>query len=86
MTTTFPKLNASNELLQPPNGKVSTIISEKFKYKSIQPSSKEIDSYGCGDCFAGAVTAALSAKLNLDQAIKIGAYCGAECATHYGPY
>jgi len=63
-----------------------TIYPEKYKYKSIQPSSKEIDSYGCGDCFAGAVTAALSAELNLDQAIKIGAYCGAECTTHYGPY
>ncbi len=63
-----------------------TIYPEKLKYKSIKPSSEEIDSYGCGDCFAGAVTTALSAKLNLDQAIKIGAYCGAECSTHYGPY
>tara|TARA_Y100001968_G_scaffold284323_1_gene283605 strand:+ start:474 stop:1316 length:843 start_codon:yes stop_codon:yes gene_type:complete len=63
-----------------------TVYPEKYKYKSIKPSSKEIDSYGCGDCFAGAVTTALSAKLNLDQAIKIGAYCGAECSTHYGPY
>ena len=33
-----------------------------------------------------AVTTALSAKMNLDQAINIGAYCGAECSTHYGPY
>ena len=63
-----------------------TVYPEKYKYKSIKPSSKEIDSYGCGDCFAGAVTTALSAKLNLDQAINIGAYCGAECSTHYGPY
>jgi len=62
------------------------IYPQEYKYKSIKPSSKEIDSYGCGDCFAGAVTTALSAKLNLDQAIKIGAYCGAECSTHYGPY
>ena len=63
-----------------------TVFPKKNKYTSIKPSSKEIDSYGCGDCFAGAVTTALSAKLNLDQAIKIGAYCGAECSTHYGPY
>ena len=63
-----------------------TVYPNKSKYKSIEPSSKEIDSYGCGDCFAGAVTTALSARLNLDQAIKIGSYCGAECATHYGPY
>ena len=63
-----------------------TIFPENIKYKSIKPSSKEIDTYGCGDCFAGAVTTALSAKLNLEQAIKMGAYCGAECSTHYGPY
>tara|TARA_Y100001968_G_scaffold197372_1_gene181030 strand:+ start:252 stop:1094 length:843 start_codon:yes stop_codon:yes gene_type:complete len=63
-----------------------TIFPDNQNYASITPSSKEIDSYGCGDCFAGAVTAALSAKLNLNQAIKIGAYCGAECSTHYGPY
>ena len=63
-----------------------TIFPENHNYKSINASSKEIDSYGCGDCFAGAVTTALSAKLNLKQAINIGAYCGAECSTHYGPY
>ena len=63
-----------------------TIFPRNIKYKSIKPSSKEIDTYGCGDCFAGAVTTALSAKLDLEQAINIGAYCGAECSTHYGPY
>ena len=63
-----------------------TVYPKKYKYKAIKPSSQEIDTYGCGDCFAGAVTTALAAKLNLDQAIKIGAYCGAACSTHYGPY
>ena len=63
-----------------------TVYPKNNRYKSIKPSSREIDSYGCGDCFAGAVTTALSAKLNLNQAINIGAYCGAECSTHYGPY
>ena len=63
-----------------------TVYPAKINYTSVKPSSKEIDSYGCGDCFAGAVTTALSAKLDLDEAIKIGAYCGAECSTHFGPY
>ena len=62
------------------------VYPKRNKYKSIKPSSQEIDSYGCGDCFAGAVTTALSAKVNLETAINIGAYCGAECSTHYGPY
>lgn len=63
-----------------------TIFPNNQHYKSITPTSKEIDTYGCGDSFAGGVTAALSANLNLNQAIEIGAYCGAECSTHYGPY
>ncbi len=63
-----------------------TIFPENIQYKSIKPNSKAIDTYGCGDCFAGAVTTALSAKLDLRQAVNIGAYCGAECSTHYGPY
>tara|TARA_B100000965_G_scaffold51916_1_gene38635 strand:+ start:2039 stop:2881 length:843 start_codon:yes stop_codon:yes gene_type:complete len=66
--------------------KGGTIYPNKYEYKSIKPSSQVIDTYGCGDCFAGAVTTALSAKLDLDKAIKIGAYCGAECSTHFGPY
>jgi len=81
------------ELLPKPDIYIATeggsggmVYPRKYKYKSIKPSSKEIDTYGCGDCFAGAVTTALSAKLNLEQAINIGAYCGAECSTHYGPY
>ena len=83
----YEKLVPKPDLYIATEGKAGgTVYPKKYKYKSIKPSSHEIDSYGCGDCFAGAVTTALSAKLNLDQAIKIGAYCGAECSTHYGPY
>ena len=63
-----------------------TIFPNRIRYEPIAPSSNEIDSYGCGDCFAGAVTTALAAKINLEKALNIAAYCGAECSTHYGPY
>ncbi len=83
----FEELSPKPDLYIATEGKEGgTIYPEKQKYKSIKPSSKAIDSYGCGDCFAGAVTTALSANMNLNQAIKIAAYCGAECSTHYGPY
>tara|TARA_Y100001968_G_C19359797_1_gene719142 strand:+ start:188 stop:1030 length:843 start_codon:yes stop_codon:yes gene_type:complete len=83
----FEELEHKPDLYISTKGKSGgTIFPKNINYKSINPSSKEIDTYGCGDCFAGAITTALSAKLNLDQAIKIGAYCGAECSTHYGPY
>ena len=83
----FEELSPKPDLYIATEGKTGgTIYPKKYKYESVEPSSKAIDSYGCGDCFAGAVTTALSAKLNLDQAIKMGAYCGAECSTHFGPY
>jgi ribokinase len=45
-----------------------------------------IDSYGCGDSFAAGVTAALAAGWSVEQAISLGAHCGAACATRFGPY
>ena len=83
----YEKLTPKPDIYIATEGKSGgTVYPKEYKYKSVKPSSKSIDSYGCGDCFAGAVTTALSAKMNLDQALKIGAYCGAECSTHYGPY
>ena len=83
----FEKLNPKPDIYIATEGKSGgKIYPQQNRYNSIEATSKEIDSYGCGDCFAGAVTAALSAKLDLNQAINLGAYCGAECSTHYGPY
>lgn len=44
------------------------------------------DAYGCGDSFAGALTAALGAGLALDDALAVGARAGAACLTRRGPY
>jgi len=45
-----------------------------------------VDSYGCGDSFAAGVTAGLAARWSVEQAISLGAHCGAACATRFGPY
>ena len=45
-----------------------------------------IDSYGCGDSFAAGLTAGLACKLDLENAINIGSYCGYNSAMHLGPY
>tara|TARA_Y100001968_G_scaffold64394_1_gene55142 strand:+ start:14311 stop:15156 length:846 start_codon:yes stop_codon:yes gene_type:complete len=83
----YSKLNPKPDIYIATEGKSGgTIYPKKNKYRPIKASAKELDSYGCGDCFAGGVTTGLSAKLNLKEAINIGAYCGAECSTHYGPY
>ena len=56
------------------------------RFESVKPSSNLIDSYGCGDSFAGAVTAALANDWDISKAISLGAYCGAESSTRFGPY
>jgi ribokinase len=45
-----------------------------------------VDTYGCGDSFAAGVTYALGAGSKIDEALALGARCGAACATGRGPY
>ena len=44
------------------------------------------DAYGCGDSFAAGLTYGLGAGLRVQDAIELGARCGAACATGKGPY
>ena len=44
------------------------------------------DAYGCGDCFAAGVTYGLGCSLAVDEAVAIGARCGATVLTSKGPY
>jgi ribokinase len=44
------------------------------------------DMYGCGDSFAAGVTYGLGAGLPVQEALELGARCGAACATGRGPY
>jgi ribokinase len=44
------------------------------------------DQYGCGDSFAAGLTYGLGAGMSIDEALELGARCGAACATGRGPY
>jgi ribokinase len=44
------------------------------------------DAYGCGDCFAAGVTYALAAGRPVDEAVAVGARCGAAVLTGRGAY
>jgi len=46
----------------------------------------KVDSYGAGDSFAGGLTCGLGAGHAIEEAIALGARCGAACATGRGPY
>jgi ribokinase len=44
------------------------------------------DAYGCGDCFAAGLTYGLAAGKPVDEAVAIGAQCGAMVLTGRGAY
>jgi ribokinase len=44
------------------------------------------DAYGAGDSFAAGFTHGLGAGLGVDEALHLGARCGAACMTGRGPY
>lgn len=44
------------------------------------------DAYGCGDCFAAGLTYGLAANQPVDEAVALGARCGAEVLTGHGAY
>lgn len=45
-----------------------------------------VDVHGAGDSFAGGLTYALGAGSSLEEAVALGAWCGAACVTGRGPY
>jgi ribokinase len=45
-----------------------------------------VDAYGCGDAFAAGLTFGLGAGLALDEALRLGARCGAHAVAGRGPY
>jgi ribokinase len=44
------------------------------------------DAYGCGDCFAAGLTFGLADGLALDEAVALGARCGAAVLCGRGAY
>src|SRR5215212_9003137 len=55
-------------------------------YDAVEPPGPIRDTYGCGDVFAGGLTAGLAAGLGIDAALRLGARCGAWVASIDGPY
>jgi len=45
-----------------------------------------VDAYGAGDSFAAGLTTGLAGGLPIDEAVRLGARCGAACMTGRGPY
>ena len=56
------------------------------RYDPVDPPGPVQDTYGCGDAFAGGLTAGLGGGLDVPAALALGARCGARVATLDGPY
>ncbi|MFL5790176.1 MAG: PfkB family carbohydrate kinase [Actinomycetota bacterium] len=56
------------------------------RYDPVDPPGPVHDTYGCGDAFAGGITAGLAAGLDVRGALELGARCGAWVASLDGPY
>jgi ribokinase len=56
------------------------------RWAATEPPGEPVDSYGCGDSFAAALTYGLGAGLDPEEALHLAARCGAACLTGRGPY
>ena len=84
------------DLTPPPELVVATELSaggrweardgSRGRYDAVEPPGPVRDTYGCGDAFAGGLTAALAAGLDVGAALGIAARCGAWVASLDGPY
>lgn len=55
-------------------------------WAAVAPPGPAVDAYGCGDAFAAALAYGLGAGLGLDEALALGARCGAHVMAGRGPY
>lgn len=56
------------------------------RWDALAPPGPALDSFGCGDSFAAALTHGLGAGLSIAAAAEAGARAGADCAARAGPY
>ena len=54
------------------------------RWAAVAPPGPPVDSYGCGDSFVAGLTVGLGRGLALDDALALGARCGAACITGRG--
>lgn len=67
-------------------GRYRTATGAEGRWKAAAVPGPLVDTYGCGDSFAAALTFALARGDALDDAVAFGALCGAACAAGQGPY
>jgi ribokinase len=67
-------------------GRYKTADGTTGRWRATTPPGPTVDAYGCGDSFAAGLAFALGRGDTLDEALHLGARCGAHCLTGRGPY
>jgi ribokinase len=70
----------------PAGGRWRTADGREGTYDAIPPPGPIADAYGAGDSFAAGTTFALGRGDSIEDALALGARCGAEAMTRDGPY
>ena len=55
-------------------------------YEPVAPPHPVVDTYGAGDSFAAGLAFGLASEMNVDDALRLAARCGAWCVAGRGPY
>ncbi|HET7320462.1 MAG TPA: PfkB family carbohydrate kinase [Candidatus Saccharimonadales bacterium] len=80
-------LNPLPKLTVATNGTHGGTTNTGLQYSAeLSPPDKFIDSYGCGDSFAAGLTFGLGNGLNVEEALKVAANCGAQAAQRRGAF
>jgi ribokinase len=67
-------------------GEFETADGRHGSWDATPPPGPPRDAYGCGDSFAAGVTYGLGAGSGPEEALELGARCGAACLSGRGPY
>ncbi len=67
-------------------GSYRTSAGTEGRWPTVALDAEPVDSYGCGDSFAAGLTFGLASGMELADALRLGARCGAAALTGRGPY
>jgi len=67
-------------------GSWESVDGRSGSWRATPPPGPVVDAYGCGDSFAAGLTYGLGAEMPLEEALRLGARCGAACLAGRGPY
>jgi ribokinase len=67
-------------------GRWDAVDGRSGRWDAVAPPGPAVDAFACGDAFAAGLTCGLGAGLGIEDAVALGARCGAAAVAGRGPY